>query len=145
VGAIVSATLSMLGAALVAPAAVRLLGHRINKWSFGGAGREGSIFSGLVGRVTARPALAAGLVVAILLIIASPVGAMEMIPPDPRQLPKGSAGLSDYDAVRAAGFGPTVEVAIRAPKGAVLDPSDLKRIQPFEQRLKHIPNVSAAF
>src|SRR5204862_40408 len=122
VGAIVSATLSMLGAALVAPAAVRLLGHRINKWSFGGAGREGSIFSGLVGRVTARPALAAALVVALLLIIASPVGAIEMIPPDPRQLPSGSQGLNDYDAVRAAGLGPTAEVAIKAPEDGRLAP-----------------------
>ena len=145
VGAIVSATLSMLGAALVAPAAVRLLGHRINKWSFGGAGREGSIFSGLVGRVTARPALAAALVVALLLIIASPVGAMEMIPPDPRQLPSGSQGLNDYDAVRSAGLGPTVEVAIKAPKGAVLDPADLRQIRRFENRLRKVPNVSAAF
>ncbi|HKF79799.1 MAG TPA: MMPL family transporter [Thermoleophilaceae bacterium] len=145
VGAIVSATLSMVSAALVAPAAVRLLGHNVNRWSFGGRGREGSIFSGLVRRVSSRPALAAALVLAILLIIASPVGAMEMIPPDPRQLPKGSKGLDDYDRVRAAGFGPTVEVAIEAPRGTVMDPSDLKEIDPFERRLARIHDVSAAF
>jgi uncharacterized membrane protein YdfJ with MMPL/SSD domain len=135
----------MLSAALVAPAAVRLFGHNVNRWSFGGRGREGSIFKGLAGRVTTRPPLAAAIVVAILLLIASPVGAMQMIPPDPRQLPKGSEGLHDYDAVRAAGFGPTVEVAIKAPKGAVLDPADLKQIGPFQRRLKRIPNVTAAF
>jgi RND superfamily putative drug exporter len=145
VGAIVSAVLSMIGAALVTPAAVRLLGHNINKWSFGGKGRDESIFTGLVGRVARRPALAAAIVIALLLVIASPVGAMEMIPPDPRQLPEGSVGLKDYDAVRAAGFGPTVEVAIKAPRGAVLDPGDLRQISRLEERLRHVPNVSAAF
>jgi RND superfamily putative drug exporter len=146
VGSIVSAMLSMIGAAMVAPAAVRLLGHNVNRWSFGGRGRKDrSVFTGFVGRVARRPALAAASVIALLLLIASPVGAMEMIPPDPRQLPEGSEGLEDYEKVRAAGFGPTVEVAIRAPEGAVLDPRDLKQIQRLERRLGRLPNVTAAF
>jgi RND superfamily putative drug exporter len=144
-GAIVSGALSMIGAALVSPAAVCLLGHNVNRWSFLGTRRDEAMFRGLVRRVTARPAVAAALVLAILLLIASPVSALSMIPPDPRQLPDDSQGRQDYRDVRAAGFGPSIDVAIRAPMGTVLDPSDLKKIEPFEHRVARIPNVTAAF
>ena len=126
---------------MVAPAAVRLLGHNVNKWSFAGADARTSSPASWAGGEEAgagrreRDRAPAPDRVA---------GAMEMIPPDPRQLPEGSEGLED-EKVRAAGFGPTVEVAIRAPEGAVLDPRDLKQIQRLERRLGRIPNVTAAF
>ncbi len=145
VGAIVATTLSMLGAALVTPAAVTLVGHNVNRWQFGRRRESRSLLGGLVGRVTRRPALAAGLVLAFLMLVAAPVSALEMIPPDPRQLPKGSKGLDDYNEVRAAGFGPTVEVALRAPEGAVMDPRRVKQIAPFEKRLGQVRYVSSAF
>ena len=104
-----------------------------------------SLLGGVVGRVTRRPALAAGLVLALLMLVAAPVSALEMIPPDPRQLPKDSKGLDDYNEVRAAGFGPTVEVALRAPEGAVMDPRRVKQIAPFEKRLGRVRYVSSAF
>ena len=145
VGAIVATTLSMLGAALVTPAAVTLVGRNVNRWQFGRRRQSRSLLGGIVGRVTRRPALAAGLVLALLMLVAAPVSALEMIPPDPRQLPKGSKGLDDYNEVRAAGFGPTVEVALRAPEGAVMDPRRVKQIAPFEKRLGRVRYVSSAF
>jgi putative drug exporter of the RND superfamily len=144
VGAIVVTLLSMVGAVLVTPAAVCLLGARINRWQIGGR-RERTGSAGTIGRVVRgagrRPALAAGTVLAGLLLLASPVLALDTIPPDPRQLPEGSRGLEDFNRVREAGFGPQVEVALRTPKGALTDPALLRRIERFEGRLRAIPDV----
>jgi putative drug exporter of the RND superfamily len=145
VGAIVVTLLSMVGAVLVTPAAVCLLGARVNKWQIGRRRRERGSREGAIGRVVGRasrrPALAAGTVLAGLLMMASPVLALDTIPPDPRQLPEGSRGLEDFNRVRAAGFGPQVEVALRTPEGALTDPTLLRKIERFEGRLREIPDV----
>jgi putative drug exporter of the RND superfamily len=144
VGAIVVTVLSMVGAVLVTPAAVCLLGTRVNRWQIGGR-RERRRGEGAIGRVVhragRRPLLAAGTVLAGLLLAASPVLALDTIPPDPRQLPEGSQGLEDFNRVRAAGFGPQVEVALRTPEGALTDPALLRRIERFEGRLRELPEV----
>jgi putative drug exporter of the RND superfamily len=143
VGAIVVTLLSMIGAVLVTPSAVCLLGARINKWQLGGR-RERS-GEGTIDRVvrgaSRRPLLAAGTVLAGMLLLASPVLALDTIPPDPRQLPEGSKGLEDFKRVRAAGFGPQVEVALRTREGALTDPALLRKIERFEDRLRDIPFV----
>jgi putative drug exporter of the RND superfamily len=144
VGAIVVTLLSMVGAVLVTPSAVCLLGERIDKWQIGGR-RRGKDGDGAIGRVVRgagrRPLLAAGTVLAGLLALASPVLALDTIPPDPRQLPEGSRGLEDFNRVREAGFGPQVEVALRTPQGALTDPALLRKIERFEGRLRDVPFV----
>ena len=144
VGAIVVTLLSMVGAVLVTPSAVCLLGARINTWQIGGR-RERRRRGGAIGRVvrgaSRRPVLAAATVLAGLLLMASPVLALDTIPPDPRQLPEGSRGLEDFNRVRAAGFGPQVEVALRTPEGALTDPALLRQIERFEGRLRDVPFV----
>jgi putative drug exporter of the RND superfamily len=143
VGSIVVTLLSMAGAVLVTPSAVCLLGARINKFQIGGRRRGQG--AGTVGRVvrraSRRPLLAAGTVLAGLLVLASPVLGLDTIPPDPRQLPAGSRGLEDFNRVREAGFGPQVEVALRAPQGALTAPELLRRIERFEARLRTRPFV----
>ena len=144
VGAIVVTLLSMVGAALVAPAAVTLLGHRVNKWQIGGGAAApvgGGVFAGLVRRISRRPALAAASVMAALLLVAAPVMAIETMPPDPRQLPEDSQGLEDFERVRDAGFGPNVDIALRTPTGSIADPRRLRQIERLEQRLARLPNV----
>jgi putative drug exporter of the RND superfamily len=144
VGAIVVTLLSMVGAVLVTPGAVCLLGTRINLWRIGGR-RERRRGKGAIGRVvrrsSRRPLLAAGTVLAGLLLLASPVLGLDTIPPDPRQLPEGSQGLEDFNRVREAGFGPQVEVALRTREGALTDPGLLRKIERFEHRLRDIPFV----
>jgi putative drug exporter of the RND superfamily len=144
VGAIVVTLLSMVGAVLVTPSAVCLLGARINKWQLGGRRVEengGWTISRVVRRASSRPLLAAGTVLAAVLLLASPVLALDTIPPDPRQLPEGSTGLEDFNRVQEAGFGPQVEVALRTPDGALTDPALLRKIERFEGRLRDIPFV----
>jgi RND superfamily putative drug exporter len=76
VGAIVVTFLSMAGAALVAPAAVTLLGARVNSFYLGRGQRPDVEHAGAIGafvrRVGRRPALAAASVAAGLLLLAAP-------------------------------------------------------------------------
>ena len=143
VGSIAATALSMVGAALVTPAAVRLLGHRVNKWQIGRRRESRSVLQGTVGRVMHRPAIAATLVVLALMLVAAPVLAIDTIPPDPRQLPEDSKGLADFRQVRQAGFGPAIDVVVAAPRGAVTDPERLRQISRLERRIARLPYVSA--
>jgi putative drug exporter of the RND superfamily len=144
IGAIVVTLLSMVGAVLVTPSAVCLLGTRINKCQIGGrrgnANGEETI-TRVVRTVSRRPLLAVGTVMAGLLLLVAPVLALDTIPPDPRQLPEGSRGLEDYNRVREAGFGPQVEVGLRTAEGALTDPEHLREIERFERRLREMPLV----
>ena len=147
VGAIVVTLLSMIGAALVAPAAVTLLGHRVDSYRIGRkatgeAARAGAI-GALVQRSTRRPALAAAAVLAALLLVAAPVLAVDTIPPDPRQLPEGSKGLDDFERVKDAGFGPTLDIVLEAPSGTLTEPRRLDRIERLERRLGRIRYVES--
>jgi putative drug exporter of the RND superfamily len=144
IGAIVVTLLSMVGAVLVTPSAVCLLGTRINKWQIGGRrGNENGeeAITRVVRTVSRRPLLAVGTVLAGLLLLVAPVLALDTIPPDPRQLPEGSRGLEDYNRVREAGFGPQVEVGLRTAEGALADPEHLRQIERFERRLREMPLV----
>jgi RND superfamily putative drug exporter len=145
VGAIVVTVLSMIGAALITPAALRLLGDRVNRWMIGGRRQSSTAPAGALGqavaRVSRRPLVAAPLALALLLALASPILALNTIPPDPRQLPKGSRGLEDFLQVRRAGFGPTVETVIKAPLGALTSPDYMRSIERFERRLARLPYV----
>ena len=105
VGAIVAALLSMVSAALVTPAAVVLLGHNVNRWPLGRGRQGGRGLTGLVTRVTRRPVFAASVVLAALILLASPVASMEMIPPTPASFPRTAAAsrTTTRSARRASG------------------------------------------
>ena len=143
-GMSVVTVLSMIGAIVVTPAAVSLLGNRVNLWQIGGAPAEGEGAIGrIVGRVTRRPLLAAGLLGALLLAVAAPVLAIETTPADPRVLPEESDGLAAFYALRKAGFGPEVDIALAAPRGTLLDPARLAQIERLERRVARLPLVGA--
>ena len=148
VGAIVATALSMLGAALVTPGG----GHAARATtSTGGSSAAGGREPQPARRASsardrARPALAAALV------LGAPdargragLGAGD----DPaRSAPaargqQGPGGLQRRCAPPASA--PTVEVVLRAPKGAVMDPRRLKQIAPFEERLRQVRYVSSVF
>jgi putative drug exporter of the RND superfamily len=143
-GMSVVTVLSMIGAIVVTPAVVSLLGHRINKWQFAAApSDQGGVISRIVTRVTSRAALAAGLLAALLLLTASPVLGIETTPADPRMLPKGSEGLAAFNALRKAHFGPEIDVALAAPHGTLLDPKRLAAIGGLERQIEKLPLIKA--
>lgn len=145
IGAMVVTILSMASAVLVTPALLRLLGERVNALRIGGApSPEGTgVIDVIVRRVTGRPALAALSVAIVALVVTAPVLALpgNVIPPDPRQLPRGDSALVDYYAVRDAGFGPEVDVILRTPTGTLLDANRVRQIGELQRRLERIPDA----
>jgi RND superfamily putative drug exporter len=143
-GMSVVTVLGMIGAIVVTPAATSLLGHRVNKWQIGGAPTEESgTIAAIVRRVTYRPALAAGLLAGLLLLMTAPALGIETTPADPRVLPKDSPGLAAFNALRKAKFGPEIDVALAAPRGTLLDPGRLARIADLERQIEAVPFVKA--
>jgi RND superfamily putative drug exporter len=141
-GAIIVTVIAMLSGLMVCPAILTLLGHRVNKWAIGG-GKEGGLIPRIVRFVSSRPALAGALVLAVLLLLASPVLALKTTPPDPNQLPHGNPALVAYDQIRKAGLGPNIDIALRKQDGgAITSVRDLRAVQTFEDELRRIPNVS---
>jgi RND superfamily putative drug exporter len=143
-GMSVVTVLSMVGAIVVTPAAVSLIGERVNMWQIGGAPSEGGGAIGrVVDRVSRRPLLAASMLGAMLLLLAAPVSAIETTPADPRVLPEDSDGLAAFYALRRAGFGPEIDIALIAPQGTLLDPGRLEQIQRLERRVARMPLVGS--
>jgi RND superfamily putative drug exporter len=144
VGMSVVTILSMVGAIVVTPAAVSLLGHRVNKWQLGRPpGEQGGVISRIVARVSRRAAIATLLLVALLLLSAAPVLGIQTTPADPRVLPKDSPGLAAFYALRKAHFGPEIDVALAAPSGTLLDPTRLAQIGHLERQIKALPLIRA--
>jgi RND superfamily putative drug exporter len=141
IGAIITTSLSMFSAMLVCPAAMTVLGPRVNKWQIGGPAKDSDRMDGFVGRVIKRPLLAAGTVLAGLLLLASPVLAFKTSPPDPRQLPEGTPALIAFNDLRSMGFGPVVEVALRSPTDALTSIDMLQRIRRFEDDIRRVRYV----
>jgi RND superfamily putative drug exporter len=144
IGMIVVTVLSMAGAILIAPAATSLIGHRVNMWQIGRApSEEGGLIAAIVAWISSRAALAVGLLAALLLLIASPVLGLKTTPPDPRILPKNSAGLEAFNALRKARFGPEIDIALAAPRGTLMDPHRLAAITSLEGQIARMPLVKA--
>ena len=144
IGAIISTIFAMASGMLVVPAMLTLLGPRVNMWQIGGRGTRGAgVIPRIVGVVGSRPAAFGGIVLATLLLLASPVLALKTTPPDPTQLPPGNAALVAYDQIRKAGLGPNIDIALRKPGGqAITSQHDLRAIQAFEDELRRVPFIS---
>lgn len=145
-GAIIVTALSVASAALVTPAFMRLLGHRVNALQIfrarkrrpGSSRKHAHPIGALVRRLSRRPALAAAAVLLLLTTLASPLLAIQTIPPDPRTLPAANRGLLDFDRVKAAGFGPAISIVIASSNGSLTSTSDLGEIASFERKLARL-------
>jgi RND superfamily putative drug exporter len=143
-GVLTSVALSVLGAAVALPAALVLLGPRVNKWTFGArrAGRGG--WSGLVLRTAGRPALAAGLVVLLLALLAAPALGLAMGPPDPRALPKSAPERRDFDKVAdtlGGGWSAPYDIVVAARHGRITDPKRLQALAAWQEQIAREPHV----
>ncbi len=142
IGAVVSTIFAMVSGLLVCPAMLTLLGPRVNKWQIGGRRPQRNLIGRVVALVGSRPALIGGMVLVLLLLLASPVLALKTTPFDPRQLPPGNPALLAYNQVRAAGLGPNISIALRNPRdGSITSRQDLAAIGRFEDELRRVPYV----
>src|SRR4051812_20268566 len=100
IGVLTAVLLSVAAATTALPAALVLLGRRVDNWSFGRRGTSGdSRWGGLALRALRRPAVAAAAVLAVLLVLAMPAAGLSLGSPDPRNLPASSPERQDMERV----------------------------------------------
>ncbi|GIG59609.1 membrane protein [Longispora fulva] len=134
--------ITVLGALLPLPAALMLLGHRVDKWSIGKPRTEPAVpENGLWGRIaglTMRAPWVFGiLVIGLLVLFAAPIRHIQLGVPDERVLPKGSESRVVLEASRTQ-FSTNDSSAI-----SVVSDQWSGDLGDYAARLSRIPHVTA--
>ncbi|HKJ35384.1 MAG TPA: MMPL family transporter, partial [Solirubrobacterales bacterium] len=138
VGVMASTILSMIAAFVAMPAALALVGTRIDAGRIGSGAAGTPAWLALVGGVLKRPGVAAIAILLPLLLFAVPAMALNTGPPDVEQLPEDSRARTDYERVRAVmgpGWAAPFEVIAVAEEGTITEPKRLRRIRRFQRDL----------
>jgi RND superfamily putative drug exporter len=148
-GAVFLATLiSMAGALIAMPAALQLVGHRIELWRIGGEGRGTSAWSAFAGRVLARPGLAVVLAAVPLLLFAVPAVGLDSGPPNARDLPEDRPERQDYERLTEAigsGWAFPYEIVVASSDGPVTERKTLRDVSRWQASLAGVEGVNAVF
>jgi RND superfamily putative drug exporter len=140
VGAIVVGIVSVVASATLLPALLGLLGDRVDRLRVPIVGRrsveaanpEGRFWSAIVHSVLRRPVLAAGLSVALLLVLASPIFGMHTGTSGPTLLPSRFEARQGFDALERNFPGATadpVEIVVAKGAGQPAAQQALRRLQ----------------
>jgi RND superfamily putative drug exporter len=150
IGVVISGVLSVALALTAMPAVLRLLGPRLDRWQIrlirpGAAGRRTRAGT-MAQRLIAHPAVTVPLILAGMLALAAPAGALRMGPPDASELPASSpARIAVAMVQRTIGPGwsaPFVIVA-SAQRGAMTTPGRLRALMHFQESIAREPDVAA--
>ena len=143
--AVLTTAVSVAISTLLAPPLLCLLGPGVDRWRLGRAAGSGALMAA-VGAALARPRLAAGLIGAVLLLLALPALALKTGPPSATQLPEHNPAREDADAVdRAIGAGwdaPFVLVAA-SERGPVTTAQRLAALRRTQRQIAADPGVQA--
>jgi RND superfamily putative drug exporter len=139
--------LSVTVATVVGPAILTLLGPRVNLWRIGGAPKGGrSRLMVMVSAALRRPAVAALLIGAVLLALASPALGLKTGPPSPEQLSKDAPARQDAELVDDAigpGWDAPFQVVAVTKEGPITEAKPSAALATFQKRLAKTPGVQA--
>jgi RND superfamily putative drug exporter len=139
--------LSIAVATIVGPAILTLLGPRVNLWRIGGAPQGGrSRLMVMVSAALRKPAVAALLIGALLLALASPAIGLKTGPPSPEQLPQDAPARQDAELVDSAigsGWDAPFQVIAVAREGPITGAKYTAALDSFQRRLAKTPGVQA--
>jgi RND superfamily putative drug exporter len=146
-GVVIAGVLSVLLAVSALPALLELVGPHLERWRLPSRSRrEGGGLVGASQRLIARPAVAIPLVLLAVLALARPAIALQMGPPDVRQLPASDPARQSFEAVQRAvgpGWAAPFVVIASANEGVVSEPERLRAIVRWQRRLARSPEVAA--
>ena len=149
IGVLLCVLLSTGAAAVVMPAVLVILGHRLEAWSFPAPRPVAAVWQRLVARgnwVTRHPAPLAGLGIAALLALAIPALGLNTGPPDVTQLPKSAQARQDFAAVNAtmgAGWATPYNIVVASKNQPITSASLLRSIDTFQTQIAHDPQVAS--
>jgi RND superfamily putative drug exporter len=139
--------LSIAVATVLGPAILTLVGPRVNLWRIGGAPKQGrSRLMVMVSAALRKPALAALLIGALLLALASPAIGLKMGPPSPEQLSNDAPARQDAELVDSAigpGWDAPFQIVAVSKEGPITDAKSSAALDTFEKRLAKTPGVQA--
>jgi RND superfamily putative drug exporter len=150
IGVVVSGLLSVALALSAMPALLRVLGPRLNRWEIRlprsrREGRHGGA-GALAERLIAHPAVTVPLLLAGMLALAAPAGALRMGPPDAAEL---SASSPARQAVRMVertigpGWSAPFVIVASAREGAITTPRRLRALIEWQEAIAREPDVAA--
>jgi RND superfamily putative drug exporter len=139
--------LSIAVATIVGPAVLTLVGPRVNLWRIGAAPRGGrSRLMVMVSAALRKPAVAALLIGAVLLVLAAPALGLKTGPPSPEQLSSDSPARKNVELVDSAigpGWDAPFQVVVVSKEGPITEAKSIAAIETFQKRLARTPGVQA--
>jgi RND superfamily putative drug exporter len=139
--------LSIAVATICGPAILTLAGPRLDLWRIGGAPKGGrSRLMAMVSAALRKPALAAVLIGALLLVLAGPAVGLKLGPPSPEQLSKDNHAREDAERVDHAigpGWDAPFQLVAVSREGPITEAKSLAAIDEFQKRLARTPGVQA--
>jgi len=140
--------LSVLVATVAGPAILTLVGTNVDRWRLGATAPAGgrSRLMTLVGAALKKPAVAAALIGALLLVLAAPAIGLKTGPPDPEQLSQDSPARQDAELVTSEfgqGFEAPFQVVAVSREGPITDAKSFGALENFQRKVAEIPGVQA--
>jgi putative drug exporter of the RND superfamily len=150
IGVVISGLLSVALALTAMPALLRLLGPSLNRWEIRLPRRRGEERRGGVGalaeRLIAHPAITVPLILAGMLALAAPAGALRMGPPDAAELPASSPARQAVKMVERTigpGWSAPFVIVASARDGAITTPRRLQALMKWQEAIAREPDVAA--
>ncbi len=150
IGVVISGLLSVALALTAMPALLRLLGPSLNRWEIRlpRSRREGrrAGLGALAERLIAHPAITVPLILAGMLALAAPAGALRMGPPDAAELPASSPARQAVRMVErtiGAGWSAPFVIVASAREGAITTPRRLRALMKWQEAIARESDVAA--
>lgn len=137
-GVVIAVGLSLLAGAVAVPAALTLVGRRMDRWRIGSPGVQSPLLSRIARTAVARPVPVVTLALLALLALGAPALALDTGPPNLLQLPEGDEAREDFaviDRVLGPGQASPFQIAVHSRAGPIATPSRLAAIERFERGL----------
>ncbi len=136
IGVVISGLLSVALALSAMPALLRLLGPSLNRWEIRlprsrGDGAAAAARARLPRRLIAHPAITVPVILAGMLALAAPAGALRMGPPDAAELPASSPARQAVEMVQRTigpGWSAPFVIVASARDGAITTPQRLRAL-----------------
>ena len=130
---------AVIGSLTLLPALLALLGDRVDRGRLPFAGRlrqpagQSRVWTAILDRVLARPALTAALALCALIVLALPVLRLHTATPGASDLPQGTAALQTYNRIQQVfpGGGSPAVVVVEAPD--ITAPAVARAARAFER------------
>jgi putative drug exporter of the RND superfamily len=127
------------------PALLLVAGANLDRWMIGGSEGRGRL-AAAAGHVLRRPAVVASAVLALLLVLAAPVLALETGPPNVRALPEDDPTRQAFERVErevSGGWSAPFTVVVVGEGEPVIEPSRLERMQDWQDEIANDDAVQA--